>query len=534
MCNIWKFFIILSFLFAQLARAADMLEHCDMVSVASENNLKDVAEFIQKKETQWCILSEPEFRQKQFLGLKDNWAQEMIGTDLVKERIQNLKISTVHPVQVGMVDIEFFGAKDPEADCKESRCHGMKSRMLMVEDKKFGIGSFAKTILFNPREEGKEATLRDDSKMIEKFKDVNIVNFSYYHSLFHRYGNSTKELVGDINNTFDIYKLLKSKTFVVSSGNARSENGEAHQETGLIKHENAIVVGAVSARGLPASFTNKSDAVTVMAPGTEMKAASDLEYMGTSAAAPIVSGVLSDIEALLGPLNGQEQKTLIRHTSTPLPINALEPGLHGAGLINHYKMFRVAEKIQKDPAWPNDKNLLNKKEFYNFDQEAEDLEQQAMKEMKTFKCENIQKATRLLRQSFLLKPSALNRYLLSKLYRTASLIDTAEFYEMSTSQDIQNLGRGQIGMGRGPDLNRVLDRHPEILRWEYEMAGRLMNVTFPEGKGGMGVYYPKKVKLLEPVEVEGQVVNGHEAVLQETTDPKASPTRPSDPKPQDR
>ena len=60
------------------------------------------------------------------------------------------------------------------------------------------------------------------------------------------------------------------------------------------------------------------------------------------------------------------------------------------------------------------------------------------------------------------------------------------------------------------------------------MTSRLMNVTVLEGKGGMGYYDPKKVMLLDPVEVEVQ-----EAELQKTTDLKVSPTHPSAPKPKD-
>lgn len=492
MCNVWNFFIILSLFCARPAGAGDMLEHCDMASVPSQNNLKDVADFINVGFQQQCLV-DPQLLAKNQM---DTWALEMMGSDLVRDEIQELQIKPSHAVNIGVFDTD-FGEKG----------HGEKSSQ-MISGGKFSVGNFAKLSIVD---RNVYQLIHDGN---ERFNEVlgktDLINFSQYHPFFHNYGNQKDQLGGKPDYDKPILDLLNKKPFVISSGNAGDENGEAHEDKILMRHKNAIVVGAVSDNGLPTDFTNKSDTVTVLAPGDYLRSSDKEYYNGTSASAPIVSGVLSDVMSIAGPIDGDEIKSMLQYTSTPVPIQKLEAGRHGFGVINHYKLFRVAQRLQERKDWPQNKKVLQEPALYNFDQEVETLEKEAIEGFKTFDCKNMRKAIDQLRKAFFLKPTPRSRYLLVTTYGSMLFFGNANFYGAENSQDLFHYAQKPFIFNR-TSVNRLLKTHPELLEVSQRLSDNLQKIItskieeseYKEDESSEQIEKAQKQVLRVPIQAKG-------------------------------
>ena len=71
-------------------------------------------------------------------------------------------------------------------------------------------------------------------------------------------------------------------------------------------------------------------------------------FEGTSAAAPLVSGIVSDMMLFLPDANVEKIEQIIKKTAIPTFINNAGSVNNGAGLLNGYKAIRVAQNVKRN------------------------------------------------------------------------------------------------------------------------------------------------------------------------------------------
>ncbi|MCB0385935.1 MAG: S8/S53 family peptidase, partial [Bdellovibrionales bacterium] len=113
----------------------------------------------------------------------------------------------------------------------------------------------------------------------------------------------------------------------------------------------AIVVGSMAPDGLVSDFSQQGKKVTVLGPSdffvyTTVHDEKPELFSGTSGAAPLVSGALMNVASLLPDVSYDQAEELVRESSTPLPSNRDFVSNNGYGLVNAYKMVRLAEEVR--------------------------------------------------------------------------------------------------------------------------------------------------------------------------------------------
>ena len=142
----------------------------------------------------------------------------------------------------------------------------------------------------------------------------------------------------------------------------------------------AILVGSADPGGFPSSFSSISEDIVVLAPSdydlrTINAKGKIISYAGTSGAAPMVSGVLADVKSILPSLTRDEAVYMLQQTATRTTINNISTA-NGAGMVNHYKMLRVAQRLHEANFDGNRRRLyLNR--MYDFSYEARQLARDA-------------------------------------------------------------------------------------------------------------------------------------------------------------
>nr|WP_206859858.1 S8 family serine peptidase [Lysobacter changpingensis] len=142
-----------------------------------------------------------------------------------------------------------------------------------------------------------------------------------------------------LQNAFDV-AVARGSTVVVAAGN---ENIDASLSTPS-NCRNVIVVGASTATGTRASFSNHGSPVDVAAPGvgilstlnagqTSPTTESYAALHGTSMAAPHVAGVVALMQSVSPmPKTPAQIEALLKSTATPFPSAPSQP--IGAGIVN--------------------------------------------------------------------------------------------------------------------------------------------------------------------------------------------------------
>ena len=244
-------------------------------------------------------------------------------------------------------------------------------------------------------------------------------------------------LPGVINLSKDIYTddlnalaPLSNKTlFVTSAGNdfpGKSRNvilaSRALEQEGMAK---LIPVGAIDSDGVirKSSVSNRSVAIT--APGERLfsfDGKEKKEVRDTSAAAPFVSGVLADVRSILPQLTQDNAVQLLKGTAIKTATNEVSK-LDGAGVVNHYKMLRVALRLAQD-GYDGERMPDDLAAYLDFSHEVADL-------MDTF-TDAIEFFLNL-RRAFFLDPNNNDlRIQLANAYRLMGLEQQAVFYDAPT------------------------------------------------------------------------------------------------------
>jgi hypothetical protein len=161
-------------------------------------------------------------------------------------------------------------------------------------------------------------------------------------------------------------------TLVISSGNYGDREMDFNNRL-----PGAIVVGSVDPKtGWVDAYSQGGAEVTVVAPvGYEMMLnGSSSTYYGTSYAAPQVSESMAEVEAVLGKLSSSQHKALLQNAS--LQLLGSDSGQHGAGMLNHLKMMKVAERIRSG-AFSRADLENSDSQLFNFSEEADELKRRA-------------------------------------------------------------------------------------------------------------------------------------------------------------
>ena len=283
-------------------------------------------------------------------NLSDYWAQELIGSDLLREELKK----TAPPNKenwIAVFDTEFrdhnIGVKNLISD------EGLHAVLPELGNRKI---PFLETLLDSQR---------SGVKTDESYKsDLSLYETSYPGDYL--FGFNKKRAPSYINNSRvwhesqDIYevfqKLASSKVsksiIVLSSGNYFPEVIDPVKNQSS-KDFDAILVGSFSPYGLVSKFSQSGEELSILAPSDNWitsagKSWENEQFGGTSGAAPLVTGSLAGFEWLSGyHPTAKEAKILLEKTALPTMQSHEKPRVNGAGLLNAYKLGEVAKRLKE-------------------------------------------------------------------------------------------------------------------------------------------------------------------------------------------
>ena len=395
--------------------------------------------------------------------LSDYWAQELIGSDLLREELEK----TPPP------DIENWIAV---FDTKKNG-HNIGVKNLISDEDLHPVLpvnlSFLKQSIKNL---ALHAVLPELGERKVPFLDVDVISLSErdykkakrYKSSLSMYETSypgdylfgfKKRSPHYINNSMywveseDIYEVFKELS---SSGVSRSivvtiSGNKFPQRLDDIKRKaskdyDVIVVGSFSPKGLVSASSQSDEELSILAPSDKWitSAGKNGEYRkfgGTSGATPLVTGSLAGFEWLSGyHPTAKEAKVLLEKTALPTLHSFEKPPINGAGLLNAYKLGEVAKRLKdkcgssiscfkeeilkdKNYHFPEDKSLKRDvARFFPFCSVGG--ESGALSNLSG--CEEKEKLFKRLRKAVLLKPSEELLKSLSCIYKAGGFEQNAE------------------------------------------------------------------------------------------------------------
>ena len=195
-----------------------------------------------------------------------------------------------------------------------------------------------------------------------------------------------------------------------------------------------LLVGSTDPDGFVSDFSNSNNYVVVTAPSSNMRYLAYNGYGkgffgGTSGAAPLVSGVLADVRSILPELTRTVAVALLQSTAIKTATNEVSD-LNGAGVVNHYKMIRVALRLAAD-GYNGDKLPDNFQEYLDFSDEVNTLlTENNITENRRIARNNLMLFLNLRRIFFLDPDNYTVRKLLASFYKRLDLDKQALHYDI--------------------------------------------------------------------------------------------------------
>ena len=190
-----------------------------------------------------------------------------------------------------------------------------------------------------------------------------------------------------------------------------------------------IPVGAIDPDGVVGDYSVADRSVVVTAPGERLfsfDGKKEKKFSHTSAATPFVSGVLADVRSILPQLTQYNALQLLERTAIKTVTNTMSE-FNGAGVVNHYKMVRVALRLAED-GYDGELMPDNLDAYLDFSQEVADLIDTSKNSTQFFLH---------LRRAFFLDPNNGDiRIQLASAYRQMGLISQAIFYDMPSEANM--------------------------------------------------------------------------------------------------
>lgn len=470
-----------------------------------------------------CFPGTPSDLPGQGAGLSPLWAQEQIGSDLAKQFLDELQRSgqNLHEVRVANVDgghspqhmtgrtsvspAEIRPPIGPRQFFRTSISHGTQVVNLINGRGEYGVGHPDHTVLSHL-----ETTfdgVMPDPETVDRIaiNPPDLLNYEI-HTLC--------SVLPDCNPAYReanmiLMDLSRQTVVVAAAGNHALDTQTGSSRNRVLPSAHIITVGSSSPRGLVSDFSDEAPDVTILAPsdhylvtpGIRGRSRQGMNFGGTSGAAPLVTGALANARAILKEFSAAEAKTLLQRTAITTAISQ-RTRLNGAGILNAYKLVRVAQRL-KQRGWPtNRERLLSDPTIYDFAEESNTELQAAYRLLAQPLCSNVQQAAIRLRRAFLLNPQSEAREVLAVLYRSADLPINAEFYEnldsnrLTTFLSQNDPSRIQLGP---PGFHRL---PPETLAMRTLQFNALMQAAAPDSNevvfdgrqygmmGGIGAYSP--------------------------------------------
>ena len=230
----------------------------------------------------------------------------------------------------------------------------------------------------------------------------------------------------------DILSHIGEKTLIVySSGNEFSSSFwkrqrdlsssnylRSYQEKVGESMPRMIMVGSTDPDGFISTFSIPNDCVVVTSPSGMCVVSYNGHkaewFGGTSGAAPLVSGVLADVKSILPELTREAAITLLQSTAIKTAMNEVSE-LNGAGVVNHYKILRVALRLASD-GYDGERMPDELHDYMDFSNEVADLLRSPANEDDFFK---LRKALFLAPENEEVRIQLAERYRELQLYQQA-------------------------------------------------------------------------------------------------------------------
>ncbi len=233
---------------------------------------------------------------------------------------------------------------------------------------------------------------------------------------------------------------LRKTIFIKGVGNDFPLSGDDKIIANL--GDEIITVGSADPGGFPSEFSQVSEKVIVLAPADTFQVSEIggtlTRFGGTSGATPMVTGALADTMSILPDLSRDEAVIMLQKTATRTSIHSTSQ-VDGAGVLNHYKMLRVAARLrdagfheldstQRTALLSSSEKLYDGESLFDFSKEATKLRREAQKLLASNETEAFKK----LRLAFFLDSTdEKTRKTLAAIYRDAGHQASAEFYDVT-------------------------------------------------------------------------------------------------------
>ena len=274
--------------------------------------------------------------------------------------------------------------------------------------------------------------------------------------------------------TIDVDRLgvVGEKTlFVASAGNIfPSKSNTALLASRTLARDGSMKImpiGAIGPDGLVVKSSVADHSLVVTAPGADLfsfDGKKEVMFNGTSAAAPIVSGVLADVRSILPQLTRDNAAWLLEKTAIKTVTNDVSE-LNGAGVVNHYKMVKVALRLATE-GYDGELMPASLDAYLDFREEVADLLTAAENSIVAaeFLCN--------LRRAFFLNPDDRSvRAYLGTAYGRMQLSEQAAFYGVPSLEDSSDLVKRKLEE-RADLVTKKIQLPPTAKRFFYKSIER--------------------------------------------------------------
>ncbi len=329
-----------------------------------------------------------------FNNLTSYWNQELTGVDLVKNQID---ISKLINKSFDIWDTSSNG----HGSMVSNIISGPKDSAYIKANSEIDHRSFIDIIKFF--KSGKSV----DEFCLEYFCPNYInISMSFYTDKFFISGEDLDLLVEKMKEMHD----KKGVVFIISAGNLDMEINDRKK---ILGKDYAILVSSIEPDGLPSYRYSSGEEITISAPSgysiVSHNSSGPQVFGATSAATPQITASLVMFSAITGyKLSLEEAKEILIKTALPI-VGLPEKSNHGSGLLNYYKIFKLAEKIKKTCLTDLKcvKSNIFKKQNYQFDIDVNlDQDEKCLKKKRLID----------LKQKFLLKENKEAAIEISKIY----------------------------------------------------------------------------------------------------------------------
>lgn len=353
------------------------------------------------------------------------WSQEMAGADLAYDfmkRAKEVDQEAWQPANVGIID---------ELGPIE------KSMVVDSHAFKLGLGSFSEL------EHGNKVMRLVAAPLVGASPAVRwqaLVSTTFSEEILPGFAELKKSRAKIINASiiFSSDKTLATADEIIRSGRILVQaSGNSFPEKNSSRNiANLIAVGALGPNGLPAPSSQEN--VVILAPSDHTQLVGHKEALGgTSGAAPLVTGALANVLAYFPDTKPHEAKWLLEITSIKTLIQYMSTN-NGAGLLNAYKMARVASCLKERNANSIVDFKLNKK-CLNFEDEARNRFAAGLKKFTSTECRIKRDGLKLLRQGFFLEPTPLRAKIIGEAYESLGYRTNKDFFATFATDQIEQL-----------------------------------------------------------------------------------------------